>query len=113
MWKKVLDVVFDVLFIFTVAVSGAIVTNRCLPFAAELQKYLGGSTKYCQHCKIQISTFTAVRKKATEVPLVVQDGVSDDLFFCSTSCYLQMLLLVPPIISEQKVSDSEVFFLLR
>ena len=59
--------------------------------------------KYCQHCKVQISPYSFLRKKVTEVPFVVQDGLSDDLLFCSTSCYLQMLLLVPSAVSESKV----------
>lgn len=74
--------------------------------AVELEKYLDGSTKYCQHCKTAINDYTSIKKKASEVPFVVQDGVSDDLLFCSTSCYLQMILLVPPVISEHKVSTS-------
>lgn len=59
--------------------------------------------KYCEHCKTPINDCTSVKKKASEVPFIVQDGVSDDLLFCSTSCYLQMILLVPPVISEHKV----------
>ena len=73
-------------------------------FVAELEKYLGNVKKYCRHCKLPISPFSSFRKKVTEVPFVVQDGISEDLLFCSTSCYLQMLLLIPSAVSESKVS---------
>lgn len=73
-------------------------------FSVELEKYLGGAIKYCLHCKIPVSANSSVKKKASEVPFIVQDGLNEDLLFCSTSCYLQMLLLIPPVISEHKVS---------
>lgn len=81
-------------------------------FAAELQNYFGVAMKYCQHCKVQISDCSSIKKKASEVPFIVQDGLSEDLLFCSTSCYLQMLLLVPPVISEHKVRAKQIILII-
>lgn len=53
-----------------------------------------------------------IRKKASELPFLAKDDVvenGDDLYFCSSACYMQFALMHrSPSISEDKVSSIHV-----
>lgn len=59
----------------------------------DIQTILNGSAKFCRHCDVVILS-TIIRAKVAEFPLLVLNNSdllseSDDLYFCSKSCYRQ------------------------
>lgn len=59
----------------------------------DIQTILNGAAKFCRHCDVVILN-TIIRAKASEFPLLAINNNelvndSDDLYFCSKSCYKQ------------------------
>jgi histone-lysine N-methyltransferase MLL3 len=80
-------------------------------FAApiDIQSILNGAAKFCRHCDVVILS-NLIRKKVSELPFLAKDDLvenGDDLYFCSSSCYMQFALMHRcPSISEDKVSTT-------
>lgn len=76
----------------------------------DIQTILNGNAKFCRHCDVVILN-TVIRAKAYEFPLLTQNTSnelmteSDDLYFCSKSCYKQFKC-VPTNILEDKIPES-------
>lgn len=72
----------------------------------DIQTILNGNAKFCRHCDVVILN-TIIRAKAYEFPQLTQNNnndlinESDDLHFCSKSCYKQFQC-VPTNILEDK-----------
>jgi hypothetical protein len=53
-----------------------------------------------------------IRKKASELPFLAKDDLvekGDDLYFCSSTCYMQFALMHrSPSVSEDKVSSIQI-----
>lgn len=71
----------------------------------DLQSILNGAMKFCRHCDVVI-TNNLMRKKASDLPLVAKQG-EDELYFCSSTCYMQLALIHPTPTHQEKVSFSE------
>ncbi|XP_024080404.1 histone-lysine N-methyltransferase 2D-like isoform X6 [Cimex lectularius] len=72
----------------------------------DIQSILNGNAKFCRHCDVVILN-NIMRKKASEMPLVAKQG-EEDLYFCSSNCYMQLALAHPqPIHSEKAASIVE------
>lgn len=74
----------------------------------DIQTILNGEAKFCKHCDVVIIT-NMIRKKVAELPFICKDSEviadGDELFFCSTTCYMQYALMHrSPSLSEDKVS---------
>lgn len=58
----------------------------------DIQTILNGAAKFCRHCDVVILN-TIIRAKASEFPLLASNNEllnnTDDLYFCSKSCYKQ------------------------
>jgi histone-lysine N-methyltransferase MLL3 len=80
-------------------------------FAApiDIQSILNGAAKFCRHCDVVILS-NLIRKKVSELPFLAKDDLvenGDDLYFCSSTCYMQFALMHRcPSISEDKVSSN-------
>lgn len=76
----------------------------------DIQTILNGNAKFCRHCDVVILN-TVIRAKAYEFPLLTQNmkmefmNESDDLYFCSKSCYRQFKC-VPTNILDDKIPES-------
>lgn len=76
----------------------------------DIQTILNGNAKFCRHCDVVILN-TVIRAKAYEFPLLTQNvknefmNESDDLYFCSKSCYRQFKC-VPTNILDDKISET-------
>lgn len=76
----------------------------------DIQTILNGNAKFCRHCDVVILN-TVIRAKAYEFPLLTQNTSnelmteSDDLYFCSKSCYKQFKC-VPTNILEDKIPET-------
>lgn len=76
----------------------------------DIQTILNGNAKFCRHCDVVILN-TVVRAKAYEFPLLTQNtknelvNESDDLYFCSKTCYKQFKC-VPTNILEYKIPET-------
>ncbi|XP_014291793.1 histone-lysine N-methyltransferase 2C isoform X5 [Halyomorpha halys] len=66
----------------------------------DIQSILNGTAKFCRHCDVVIMN-NLMRKKASEMPLVARQG-EEDLYFCSTSCYMQLALSHPQGANKDK-----------
>uniref|UniRef100_A0A1B6CMU8 Histone-lysine N-methyltransferase n=1 Tax=Clastoptera arizonana TaxID=38151 RepID=A0A1B6CMU8_9HEMI len=70
----------------------------------DIQSILNGAAKFCRHCDVVILN-NLIRKKASEMPFLAHEEGSEDLYFCSSSCYMQLALLHhPPSISKDKAA---------
>lgn len=74
----------------------------------DIQSILNGAAKFCKHCDVVILN-NMIKKKVSELPFLFKDsellGDGDDLYFCSTTCYMQFALMHrSPSISEDKVA---------
>ncbi|XP_021938191.1 uncharacterized protein LOC110838870 isoform X2 [Zootermopsis nevadensis] len=73
----------------------------------DIQSILNGAAKFCRHCDVVILS-SLIRKKASELPFLAKDDVvenGDDLYFCSSACYMQFALMHrSPSISEDKAA---------
>lgn len=74
----------------------------------DIQTILNGNAKFCRHCDVVILN-TVIRAKAYEFPLLAQNknefmNESDDLYFCSKSCYRQFKC-VPTNILDDKLPE--------
>ncbi|KAF6206910.1 hypothetical protein GE061_018146 [Apolygus lucorum] len=73
----------------------------------DIQSILNGSTKFCRHCEVVI-TNNLMRKRASDLPLVAKQG-EEELYFCSSACYMQLALAHPaPVHQEKKPTSTEV-----
>jgi histone-lysine N-methyltransferase MLL3 len=85
-------------------------------FAApiDIQSILNGAAKFCRHCDVVILS-NLIRKKVSELPFLAKDDLvenGDDLYFCSSTCYMQFALMHRcPSISEDKVSSNYCYFI--
>lgn len=76
----------------------------------DIQTILNGNAKFCRHCDVVILN-TVIRAKVYEFPLLTQNtnnelmNESDDLYFCSKSCYRQFKC-VPTNILEDKIPET-------
>lgn len=76
----------------------------------DIQTILNGNAKFCRHCDVVILN-TVIRAKAYEFPLLTQNtknelmNESDDLYFCSKSCYRQFKC-VPTNILDDKIPET-------
>lgn len=73
----------------------------------DIQSILNGAAKFCRHCDVVILS-NLIRKKASELPFLAKDDSvenGDDLYFCSSTCYMQFALMHRfPSISEDKAA---------
>lgn len=67
----------------------------------DIQSILNGAAKFCRHCDVVIMN-NLIRKKASEKPLVAKQG-DEDMYFCSSACYMQVALTHPHISVKDKV----------
>lgn len=62
----------------------------------DIQSILNGAAKFCKHCDVVILN-NMIRKKVSELPFLSKDSEllsdGDELFFCSSSCYMQFALM--------------------
>lgn len=62
----------------------------------DIQSILNGQAKFCRHCDVVILN-NMIRKKVKELPFLSQrEDITDnteDLYFCSSSCYMQFSLM--------------------
>uniref|UniRef100_A0A336MIG1 Histone-lysine N-methyltransferase 2C n=1 Tax=Culicoides sonorensis TaxID=179676 RepID=A0A336MIG1_CULSO len=74
----------------------------------DIQTILNGHAKFCLHCDVVILN-QVVKAKASDFPLLVNNNKdefqSDDLYFCSRSCYKQFQWR-PTNIREDKMIDN-------
>ncbi|KAK9512092.1 hypothetical protein O3M35_000594 [Rhynocoris fuscipes] len=68
----------------------------------DIQSILNGAAKFCRHCDVVIIN-NLVRKKGSEMPLVAKQG-EEDLYFCSSTCYMQLALSHPQQVHNDKVA---------
>lgn len=55
----------------------------------DIQTILNGTAKFCRHCDVVILN-NVIRAKASEFPLLINSELeTEDLYFCSKSCYKQ------------------------
>ncbi|XP_063909689.1 histone-lysine N-methyltransferase 2C-like isoform X2 [Zophobas morio] len=74
----------------------------------DIQSILNGAAKFCKHCDVVILN-NMIRKKVSELPFLSKDSEllsdGDELFFCSTTCYMQFALMHrSPSIPEDKAA---------
>ncbi|PNF41242.1 hypothetical protein B7P43_G01489 [Cryptotermes secundus] len=73
----------------------------------DIQSILNGAAKFCRHCDVVILS-NLIRKKVSELPFLAKDDLvenGDDLYFCSSTCYMQFALMHRcPSISEDKAA---------
>ncbi|KAL3280233.1 hypothetical protein HHI36_017729 [Cryptolaemus montrouzieri] len=74
----------------------------------DIQSILNGAAKFCKHCDVVILS-NMIKKKVSELPFLYKDsellGDGDDLYFCSTACYMQFALMNrSPSIAEDKAA---------
>jgi len=73
----------------------------------DIQSILNGAAKFCRHCDVVILS-NLIRKKVSELPFLAKDDLvenGDDLYFCSSTCYMQFALMHrSPSISEDKAA---------
>lgn len=79
----------------------------------DIQTILNGNAKFCRHCDVVILN-TVIRAKAYEFPLLAQNknefmNESDDLHFCSKSCYRQFKCIPTNILDDKlpEISNSD------
>lgn len=77
----------------------------------DIQTILNGNAKFCRHCDVVILN-TVIRAKAYEFPLLKQStnsdlmNESDDLYFCSKSCYKQFKCVPTNILEDKSFETS-------
>ncbi|CAG2053007.1 unnamed protein product [Timema podura] len=73
----------------------------------DIQSILNGNAKFCRHCDVVILS-NLIRKKVSELPFLNKEELTDngdDLYFCSSACYMQFALMHRlPATSEEKVA---------
>ncbi|GLG97653.1 Histone-lysine N-methyltransferase trr [Gryllus bimaculatus] len=73
----------------------------------DIQSILNGAAKFCRHCDVVILN-NLIKKKASELPFLAKEDLvenGDDLYFCSSTCYMQFALMHrSPSISEDKAA---------
>jgi len=70
----------------------------------DIQSILNGEAKFCRHCDVIILN-NLIRKKASEMPFLAREDSTEDLYFCSTVCYMQIALAQhTPTISQDKAA---------
>ncbi|KAG8236512.1 hypothetical protein J437_LFUL012798 [Ladona fulva] len=72
---------------------------------AIIQSILNGATKFCRHCDVVIMN-NLIRKKVSDLPFLSREDLEsgDDLYFCSTNCYMQFALTHRSSVSEEKAA---------
>lgn len=69
----------------------------------DIQCILNGEAKFCRHCDVIILN-NMIRKKASEMPFLTREEGTEDFYFCSTACYMQIALTHhSPAVSQDKV----------
>lgn len=69
----------------------------------DIQCILNGEAKFCRHCDVIILN-NMIRKKASEMPFLTREEGTEDFYFCSTVCYMQIALAHhSPAVSQDKV----------
>lgn len=62
----------------------------------DIQSILNGQAKFCRHCDVVILN-NMIRKKVMELPFLSQRediaDITEDLYFCSSICYMQFSLM--------------------
>ncbi|KAL0271383.1 UNVERIFIED_CONTAM: hypothetical protein PYX00_008487 [Menopon gallinae] len=62
----------------------------------DIQSILNGQAKFCRHCDVVILS-NMIRKKVSELPFLSErediTDTTEDLYFCSSSCYMQFSLM--------------------
>lgn len=62
----------------------------------DIQSILNGQAKFCRHCDVVILS-NMIRKKVSELPFLSErediTDITEDLYFCSSSCYMQFSLM--------------------
>ncbi|XP_054279340.1 histone-lysine N-methyltransferase 2D-like isoform X3 [Macrosteles quadrilineatus] len=70
----------------------------------DIQSILNGEAKFCRHCDVIILN-NLIRKKASEMPFLAREDGTEDLYFCSTVCYMQIALAQhTPAITQDKAA---------
>lgn len=81
----------------------------------DIQSILNGTAKFCRHCDVVILN-SLIRKKVSELPFLNKDEIEsgDEIYFCSTTCYMQFALIHRTPTGTQKVRNfhSLIFSLL-
>lgn len=73
----------------------------------DIQSILNGAAKFCKHCDVVILN-NLIRKKISELPFLYKEpdllGDGDELYFCSSTCYMQFALMHrSPTMTQDKV----------
>lgn len=73
----------------------------------DIQSVLNGAAKFCRHCDVVILN-SMIRKKVSDLPFLAKDSEllleGDELYFCSSSCYMQFALMHrSPNMPQEKV----------
>lgn len=62
----------------------------------DIQSILNGAAKFCRHCDVVILN-NLIRKRVSELPFLSKEpellGEGDELYFCSSACYMQFALM--------------------
>ncbi|XP_046682378.1 histone-lysine N-methyltransferase 2C-like isoform X2 [Homalodisca vitripennis] len=70
----------------------------------DIQSILNGEAKFCRHCDVIILN-NLIRKKASEMPFLTREESTEDHYFCSTDCFMQLALTHhSPAISQDKAA---------
>lgn len=72
----------------------------------DIQSILNGAAKFCRHCDVVILN-NMIRKRFSELPFLSKELATegDELYFCSSTCYMQFALMHrSPSIPEDKAA---------
>lgn len=74
----------------------------------DIQSILNGAAKFCKHCDVVILN-NLIRKRISELPFLYKEpdllGDGDELYFCSSTCYMQFALMHrSPTMTQDKVN---------
>lgn len=74
----------------------------------DIQSILNGAAKFCRHCDVVILN-NLIRKRVSELPFLSKEpellGDGDELYFCSSTCYMQFALMHrSPTMTQDKVA---------
>lgn len=81
----------------------------------DIQSILNGAAKFCRHCDVVILN-NLIRKRISELPFLYKEpellGDGDELYFCSSTCYMQFALMHrSPTMTQDKVSISKLYYI--